>query len=151
MKKKPETQYSVPARLWMSVSVDEQVRKIATAEGRSVSSVYRDLVDAGLVAMGYRSGEKDMASMVRTAVEESLKPHVERLAAISAKGVQISAASYFLQVYNGKQALPEWQHEDYDALAAQARKLGIEYLKLSKDKNVDDFIRRGINRMGADE
>lgn len=151
MKKNTETQYSVPARLWMSVSVDEQVRKIATAEGRSVSSVYRELVEKGLVAGGYRSGEKDLAAMVRTAVEETLKPHVERLAAISAKGVQIGAASYFLQVCNGKQALPEWQHEDYDALAAQARKMGIEYLKLSRDKDVDTFIRQSIRRMGGDD
>lgn len=139
------------AHFWVSLETDDTIRRIATAEGRSVSSVYRDMVDLGLVAGGYRSGEKDLAAMVRTAVEETMKPHVERLAAISAKGVQIDAASYFLQVYNGKQALPEWQHEDYDALAAQARKLGIEYLKLSRDKNVDDFIRRGISRMEAND
>lgn len=138
------------AHFWVSLETDDTVRRIATAEGRSVSSVYRDLVDAGLVASGYRSGEKDLTAMVRAAVEESLKPHVERLAAISAKGVQISAASYFLQVYNGKQTLPEWQHEDYDALAAQARKLGIEYLKLSRDKDLDSFVRQGNRRMGGD-
>lgn len=139
------------AHFWVSLETDDTVRRIATAEGRSVSSVYRDLVDMGLVASGYRSGEKDLAAMVRTAVEETVKPHVERLAAISAKGVQISAASYFLQVYNGKQALPEWQHEDYDALAAQARKLGIEYLKLSRDKDLDTFVRQGNRRMGGDD
>lgn len=138
-------------QFWISPETDDTVRRIATAEGRSVSSVYRDLVDAGLVASGYRSGEKNLAAMVRTAVEETMKPHVERLAAISAKGVQISAASYFLQVYNGKQALPVYQHEEYDALGAQARKLGIEYLKLSRDKNIDDFIRRGISRMEAND
>ena len=139
------------AHFWVSLETDDTVRRIATAEGRSVSSVYRNLVDMGLVASGYRSGEKDLAAMVRTAVEETMKPHVERLAAISAKGVQISAASYFLQVYNGKQVLPEWQHEDYDALAAQARKLGIEYLKLSRDKDLDTFVRQANRRMGGDE
>lgn len=139
------------AHFWVSLETDDTVRRIATAEGRSVSSVYRDLVDLGLVAGGYRSGEKDLAAMVRTAVEETIKPHVERLAAISAKGVQIDAASYFLQVYNGKQALPVYQQEEYDDLAAQARKLGIEYLKLSKDRNLDDFIRQGIKRVGGDD
>ena len=139
------------AHFWVSLETDDTVRRIATAEGRSVSSVYRELVEKGLVAGGYRSGEKDLAAMVRTAVEETMKPHVERLAAISAKGVQIGAASYFLQVYNGKQALPEWQHEDYDALAAQARKLGIEYLKLSRDKDLDTFVRQGNRRMGGDD
>lgn len=139
------------AHFWVSLETDDTIRRIATAEGRSVSSVYRDMVDLGLVAGGYRSGEKDLAALVRTAVEETMKPHVERLAAISAKGVQIDAASYFLQVYNGKQVLPLYQQEEYDALAAQARKLGIEYLKLSRDKNIDDFIRRGISRMEAND
>ncbi|MBQ9168514.1 MAG: hypothetical protein IJX67_08935 [Oscillospiraceae bacterium] len=138
-------------QFWISPETDDTVRRIATAEGRSVSSVYRDLVDLGLVAGGYRSGEKDLAALVRAAVEETIKPHVERLAAISAKGVQIDAASYFLQVYNGWQALPAYQQEEYNDLAAQARKLGIEYLKLSKDKNIDDFIRRGISRMEAND
>ena len=139
------------AHFWVSLETDDTIRRIATAEGRSVSSVYRDLVEKGLVAAGYRAGEKDLSAMIRTAVNETMKPHVERLAAISAKGVQIDAASYFLQVYNGKQALPEYLHEQYDALAAQARKLGIEYLKLSRDKNIDDFIRRGISRMEAND
>lgn len=139
------------AHFWVSLETDDTVRRIATAEGRSVSSVYRDLVDLGLVAGGYRSGEKDLAALVRTAVEETIKPHVERLAAISAKGVQIDAASYFLQVYNGRLALPVYQQEEYDDLAAQARKLGIEYLKLSKDRNLDDFIRQGIKRVGGDD
>lgn len=138
------------AHFWVSLETDDTVRRIATAEGRSVSSVYRDLVDLGLVAGGYRSGEKDLTAMVRTAVEETMKPHVERLAAISAKGVQIDAASYFLQIYNGRQALPVYQQMEFDEIATQARKLGIEYLKLSKDKNLDDFIRRGINRMETD-
>lgn len=139
------------AHFWVSLETDDTIRRIATAEGRSVSSVYRELVEKGLVAAGYRAGEKDLAAMVRTAVNETIKPHVERLAAISAKGVQIDAASYFLQVYNGKQALPEYLQEQYDALAAQARKLGIEYLKLPRDKDLDDFIRQGNKRMGGDD
>lgn len=151
MKKKGiENQYSVPARLWMSVSVDGQVRKIATAEGRSVSSVYRELVEKGLVAGGYRSGEKDLAGMMRTTVDEALKPQIERLASISAKAAQISAAAFFLAAYNGRQSVPGYLQAEYDEIATQARKLGIEYLKLSKDKSLDEFISRGLGRMGDD-
>lgn len=143
--------HSAAVRFWISEEAHQAVERIAKAEGRTASSVYRELVEKGLVAGGYRAGEKDLTAMVRTAVEETLKPHVERLAAISAKGVQIDAASYFLQVYNGKQALPEYQHEEYDALAAQARKLGIEYLKLPRDRDIDKFIRAGNKRMGGDD
>lgn len=142
---------SVPARLWMSVAVDDQIRSIANAEGRSISAVYRDLVEKGLVAGGYRSGGQDLAALVREAVREELRPQAERLAAISAKGTQISAASFFLAAFSGRQAVPEYLQEEYDEVAAQARKLGVEYLKLSRDKSLDDFIARGLGRMGADE
>lgn len=116
----------------------------------SVSHVYRDLIEKGLVASGYKPGVKDIAAALKTTVEDSLQPHVDRLAAISAKAAQISAASFFLAVYNGRQAVPEELKEDYDELAAQARKLGIEYLKLSKDRSLDEFISRGIRRMRDD-
>lgn len=139
------------AHFWLSSETDETVRRIAKTEGRSVSMVYRDLVEKGLVAGGYRSGSEDLSAMVQTAVQEAMRPQIERLAAISAKGTQVSAAAFFLAVYNGRQALPDYLRESFEEVAAQARKLGIEYLKLSKDKNLDDFIRRGVRRMGDDE
>ena len=138
-------------QFWTSSEMDASVRRIAEAAGRSVSSVYRDLVEKGLVAGGYRSGGQDLAALVREAVREELRPQAERLAAISAKGTQISAASFFLAAFVGRQAIPEYQQEAYDAVAAQARKLGVEYLKLTKDRPLDDFIARGLDRMGADE
>lgn len=131
--------------------MDNTVTQIAVGSGRSKSSVYRDLVEKGLVAGGYRSGGQDLAALVREAVREELRPQAERLAAISAKGTQISAADFFLLSYIARQLLPEYLREEYEDLAAQARKLGVEYLKLSRDKSLDDFISRGLNRMGADE
>lgn len=137
-------------QFWATSEMDATVRKIAAAEDRTVSAVYRDLVEKGLAAGGYRSGGQDLAELVRTAVREELRPQVERLAAISAKGTQIGAASFFLAAYNGRQAVPEYRREEYDELAAQARKLGVEFLKLSKDKSLDDFLARGLDRMEAD-
>lgn len=141
---------SAAARFWVSVETDDMVRRIATAGGRSTSDVYRELVEKGLIAGGYKTGSQDMAALVREAVQETLRPQVDRLAAISAKGTQISAAAFFLAVYNGRQALPPYAQEAYDELAAQARKLGIEYLKLSRDKDIDAFIGQGLRRMGSD-
>lgn len=138
------------AQFWISPETDAAVRNIATAEGKSVSAVYRELVEKGLVAGGYKTGSQDMAALVREAVQETLRPHVDRLAAISAKGTQISAAAFFMAFYNGRQAIPPYAQEEYDELAAQARKLGIEYLKLSKDKDIDAFIGQGLRRMGDD-
>lgn len=134
----------------VSPEIDDAVRRIAEAEGRSVSSVYRDLIEKGLAAGGYRSGGQDMAALVREAVQEAVKPQAERLASISAKAAQISAASFFLAAYNGRQAVPGYLQEEYDEIAALSRKLGIEYLKLSKDRNLDEFISRGLRRMEED-
>ena len=116
-----------------------------------MSQVYRELVEKGLVAGGYRSGSQDLTAMIRESVQEAIRPQIERLASISAKGTQISAAAFFLAAYNGRQAVPGYLKEEYEEVAAQARKLGIEYLKLSKDRNLDDFIGRGLRRMGDDD
>lgn len=142
---------SAAARFWVSPGMAEAVHRIAAAEGRSASDVYRDLVEKGLVAGGYRSGGQDLAALVREAVREELRPQAERLAAISAKGTQIGAAAFFLAAYVGRQGIPAYLQDEYDALAAQARKLGVEYLKLSKDKRLDDFIAEGLARMGGEE
>ena len=143
-----ERQKNALVHFWVSPEIDAAVRRIAISDGRTTSSVYRELVEKGLIAGGYRSGEKDLAGMMRTTVDEVMKPQIERLASISAKAAQISAAAFFLAAYNGRQAVPEYLQAEYDEIATQARKLGIEYLKLSKDKSLDDFISRGMSRMG---
>lgn len=134
-------------RFWISPEMDANVRRIADSQGRSLSSVYRELVEKGLVAGGYRSGNQDMAGLVQNAVEQAMRPQIDRLAAISAKGTQIGAAAFFLAAYNGRQQVQEYMKEEYDELAALARKLGVEYLKLSRDEALDDFIARGLGRM----
>ena len=55
---------SAPARFWVSPEIHETVQRIADAEGRSMSMVYRDLIEKGLVASGYRSGSQDLSAMV---------------------------------------------------------------------------------------
>ncbi|MEG2571156.1 MAG: hypothetical protein RSA70_06950 [Clostridia bacterium] len=95
---------------------------------------------------GYKVEDDRLYSMVKAAVLEVSKPQVERLAAISAKATQISAAAYFLLVCALRMLLPEEAGSDIDELASRARKLGIEYLKL-RDKDIDTFIRSGIERM----
>lgn len=136
---------------WVSPEMDVQIRRIAKAEGRSVSSVGRDLVEKGLVAGGYRSGDQSIAALVKTAVEEALKPPTERLASISAKATQISAAAFFMSVYTGKLLTPDYLKGDFDDAAIQARKLGIEYLKLPRDRSLDEFISKAFDRLEDDD
>lgn len=138
---------NVHVAFWVSADTDEAVSKIAAAEGRTKSSVYRGLIHSGLQAAGYRGDSKTMEEQYKAALQETLKPYVDRLAAISAKGTQISAAAFFLAAYNGKQALPEYAQEAYEEVAAMSRKLGIEYLKLAKDQNLDEFLGKGLRKL----
>ena len=50
-----------------------------------------------------------------------------------------------MSVYAARSAAPEGQREELDAAAAQARRLGVEYLKLSRDQNLDEWL-EGANR-----
>lgn len=129
----------------ISAETEAMIHRIAQTQNCSVSSVYRDMIDRGLASAGYRSGSEDLRELVGNTLEELLKPQVERLATISAKGTQLSAAAFFLLAYIGNQhsSYPE----EFESIATQARKLGIEYLKLSKDRSLDDFIRGGVTRM----
>ena len=60
------------------------IGRLAAQQHRPRSEVLRDLVEHGLVSVGVKSDEDYLSGLVRQTVEETAKPHVERLAAISA-------------------------------------------------------------------
>ena len=86
---------NVPVRFWGTPEMDEAIKRIACERDTSASSVYRDMVEKGLAASGYRSAQQSMQEAVRSTVDQVIQPHVDRLAAISAKAAQISAAAFF--------------------------------------------------------
>lgn len=130
-----------------SEDLDEIITRIAKGEGRSKSEVLRDLVQRGLVAGGYVTGQQELGKLVQDAVTAVLRPQVERLATISAKATQISAAAFFMQIYTDKLLVEPDMQSEIDAIAAKARRLGIEYLRLAKGKDIDQFIADGSRRM----
>ncbi len=130
-----------------SDDLDTVITRIAEGEQKSKSEVLRELVQKGLVAGGYISGQQELGQLVQNAVNEAVKPQIERLASISAKAAQISAAAFFMEVYAAKLMLPADLRTEIDAVASKARRLGIEYLRLAKGKDVDEFIDAGNRRM----
>lgn len=125
----------------------ETISKIAIDQRKTKSVVIRNLVEAGLVATGYKQDEEHLEKLVGAAVKSALKPSVERLAAISAKAAQISGAAYFMNIYTAQLMLDEDDREAVREISAEARKLGIEYLKLKDEDTVDDFVQRGTGKM----
>lgn len=130
-----------------SQELAQSIANIAKEENRSKSEVLRDLVQRGLVSGGYVSGQQELGKLVQDAVATAVKPQVERLAAISAKAAQISAADFFLLVYTCKLLVSEEQQEDIERIADKARRLGLEYLRLAKGKDADDFLTAANRRM----
>lgn len=126
--------------------IEDTISRIAAEQRKTKSEVLRQLVDAGLVATGYRQDDEYLDKKIREAVAAELKPSVERLASISAKAAQISGAAFFMSVYMGQLVLPASEQDLVREVAADARKLGIEYLKL-KDRDVDDFIATGVKKI----
>ena len=79
--------------------VEETISRIATEQRKTKSEVLRQLVDAGLMATGYRHDEEYLDKKIQAAVATALKPSIERLASISAKAAQNSGAVFFMNVY----------------------------------------------------
>lgn len=129
-----------------SQSTYEAIEKISVAQRKTRVEVVRELVDAGLVATGYKQDEEYQAKLIQDAVKAVLQPSVERLAAISAKATQISSAAFFMNIFASRLMLPTGEQDLIDQAAVEARKLGIEYLKL-KDRDVDSFIADGTGKM----
>lgn len=146
--KKEESVY-IPVRV--SAQIAAMIERIAATQGVPKSKVLRDLLEAGLQAKGYINGGESMADMVQQAVDASLKPQVERLASISAKAAHISAASFFLNYSTLRQFMPEEFLPQFDEAAAKARKLGAEYLRLNKNKDIDRFLARGLAAMTRED
>lgn len=127
--------------------IKDSIMKIATDQKKTQSEVLRQLVEAGLVATGYKQEEGYLEKLVGEAVTSSMKPHIERLASISAKAAQISGAAFFMNVYMGQLMVPSSEKQMVMDAAADARKLGIEYLKLTKDRDIDAFISEGVEKV----
>lgn len=133
-----------------SAETAETVSRIAAERRLPKSEVLRQLVEKGLVAEGYKQDEDSMRTAMQAALKEILTPQVERLATISAKSTQLSGAAFFLLTFIGRLYLPEDEKGMIDEVAADARKLGIEYLKL-KNRDIDAFIEGGIKRMAGEQ
>lgn len=143
VKKVPKTAQYIPFRC--SEEMAAAIGRIADSEGKTRSEVIRSLCEKGLVAGGYTSGVQEINATVKEALVEVLQPSVERLAAISAKAAHIAAAAFFLEVATNRLFTSE--PEQIDAIAAKAQRMGIEYLKLKKDQDLDDWLQQAIGRI----
>lgn len=129
-----------------SKETERAIEKLAQTRGQSRAEVLRDLVDNGLIAAGAKMDDDYLYELMKKAVLATMKPQIERLAAISAKAAQISGAAFFMHVYEASQDVSPTELQAIEEAAGNARSLGIQYLKL-KDTDIDAFIRDGVQRI----
>ena len=125
----------------------DTISKIATEKNLPMSDIVRSLIQDGLKVQGYIQDEDYLRQMVFAAVQEALKPSVDRLASIGAKNTQIAAASFFMNTYAAAAALPQRERTQVETAAGQAREMGIQYLRLGKERDIDTFIKQGTGEM----
>lgn len=109
--------------------VFEQIELIAKKEGESLSDVIRDLVNKGLAERVLEENTELIAQLVRQQMELVIKPHVERLAALSSKSGHMSATAAFLNVQALMDLVPTEKRKNVKEMYESARKKSAEYMK----------------------
>lgn len=118
----------------------QTIKNIADREGSSVSEVILKLVDEALTERVVEQNTDIMAKIVRTQLEIVLKPHIERLAALSSKTGHMAAASTFLNTQALMDIVPPERKKDVKVMYENARKKAVTYMKTKTDEFDQDTI-----------
>lgn len=117
-----------------SLCVDDQtynaIQTRVKASGDSMADVTRQLLKKALASDWVDENADLIANVVREQLDIVLKPHVERLAAISSKSGHMSAAAAFLNAQALQDLVPKDQRRDVKEMFDKARKKSAEFMRL---------------------
>jgi hypothetical protein len=116
-----------------SVCIDDNtydiLKNIAENSGKSLADVTRDLIQKGLAKDWVGENEELISNTVRQQLEIVLKPHVERLAALTSKAGHMSATAAFLNVQVIQDLVPAERRKEPIEMYEKARKRSVVYMK----------------------
>ena len=112
----------------------ETIEAIANKNGESISEVVRKLIDQALSERVVEQNTDLMTKIIRQQLEATLKPHVERICAISSKGGHMAAASAFLNTQALMDLVPVERKKDARQMYENARKKAVAYMKTKTDE-----------------
>ena len=131
---------------------DEQakmIERIARKETKSFADTVRFLCDESLKV----TANTDSIDMITEIIDERLrailKPQVERLASISAKGAIMSATSTFLNAQALADLVPLNKQKDLLEIYEKARLKGVTYVKgkvTDSEEEVQEAIKQEVNK-----
>lgn len=120
----------------------EKIYNICKIEGKGMAEVTRELIEKGLAYEWVDKNTELISMVVRRQLENVLKPHVERLAALESKTGHAAATSMFLNVQAFMDLVDEEKRRIPKEMYERARKKAVEYMRtplsdLENDKIVE--------------
>lgn len=105
------------------------IDKIAKREGRSFAEEVRSLCNEAIKVQVSKDNIDLIVEIIDDRLRSILKPQVERLAAISAKGAIMSSTSVFLNAQTLVDLVPVEKRREFNEIYEKARLKGVAYVK----------------------
>lgn len=107
----------------------EQLDEMAKNRNEPLANIIRETINKGLASDWVDENTNLIARLIRQQMEIVIKPHIERLAALSSKGGHMSATAAFLNVQALMDLVPDERRKDVVAMYNDARKKSAEYMR----------------------
>ena len=126
--------------------------RMADKSGQNVSHIIRKAIDKYMDVDLYKDDTELITGIVRPMVKEEIGKQANRLAAMLFKIGIITSSNYFLAVRILSDVISPSLQEDFKDINANARKLGIDYMKQSGIGVVqfledEDAVERAANKL----
>jgi len=126
--------------LRLDVELYEKLKNIANKTNKSQAETFRQLLRKGLAMEYVNENDDSIAKLIRHQVDVAMKVHVERLAALSAKGGHMAATAAFLNVQALQDLVPAENKKDVRTMYDKARVKAAEYLRVNTKEYIEkDF------------
>ena len=132
----------------VNVTFSEQeynhIEKASKINGVSTSEYVRNLYFKGKEIYSLNDNKDELSEFIEATLERVIKPHIERLASISAKGAIMSSASTFLNAQALAEFVPAERRRDFLDVYNKCRLEGIAYVK--SKTNDESEIKKSIEK-----
>jgi len=115
----------------LSQKMYDEVKSLAAVRHINISEVVRGFIAKGLTVQFYQDNIDFLSGIIRQEVKAEIGKQANRLAAMLFKIGVISAGNYFMAARTLSDVISPSMQEDFKDINSNARKLGIDYMKLS--------------------
>lgn len=117
----------------------EVIEKISKREGRTFADTVRSLCDEAIKLQVSNDNIDLIAEIIDERLRAILKPQVERLASLSAKGAIMSATSTFLNAQALSDFVPKERRKEFVEAYEKAKLKGVAYVKNRVDDTEEEW------------